>query len=197
MDFFKKNPQGGYFHNFTTIAFYQTGYNLFTLRQSAARHWRIGQSEDCRVYYLHYAGTMQARAMELIARKMYAASQLDGDLSVEGLVSMSDEQSSAMALARSISENLADTDISRNWSKIGAAQVKAKTIPFKSVVETGRKAIAEIPLDDLDLLSMPAAMIAQSLIENSNGLTRGQAAKMFDDFFGMDVDDMAELLAAY
>jgi SNF2 family DNA or RNA helicase len=35
------------------------------MQQAARRAWRIGQSKDCRVYYLPYAGTMQQRAMAL------------------------------------------------------------------------------------------------------------------------------------
>src|SRR5262249_35917453 len=66
VDFFGK---GQATHNFSSIVFYQTGYNLFTLRQASRRAWRIGQSKDCRVYYLHYAETMQHRAMQLMARK--------------------------------------------------------------------------------------------------------------------------------
>ena len=96
--------QGSCDHNFNAIVKYQTGYNLFTMRQASRRAWRIGQSKDCRVYYLHYAETMQHRAMQLMARKMAAAMALDGELSAEGLTAMADDESAAMALARSISK---------------------------------------------------------------------------------------------
>ena len=64
LDFFGKKPGS---HNFNAIAFYETGYNPFTMQQAARRAWRIGQSKDCRVYYLHYRDTMQQRAMALAA----------------------------------------------------------------------------------------------------------------------------------
>jgi hypothetical protein len=48
LDLFSKK-QGG--HNYPTIVFYETGHNLFTMRQAARRAWRIGQPCDCRVYY--------------------------------------------------------------------------------------------------------------------------------------------------
>lgn len=43
------------------------------------RSWRLGQSKPVRVIFLAYAGTMQALAMNLIARKMRAAELVDGD----------------------------------------------------------------------------------------------------------------------
>jgi hypothetical protein len=114
VDFFGKKPGS---HNFNAIAFYQTGYNPFTMMQAARRAWRIGQSKDCRVYYLHYAGTMQQRAMALMARKAAAMMALDGKLDAEGLAAMADDSSAAMALARSISNAIDADDIQRNWCK--------------------------------------------------------------------------------
>jgi hypothetical protein len=56
LDLFDKSGR----HNFPTLCFYETGYNLFTLRQAARRSWRIGQRQPCRFVYFHYEGTMQA-----------------------------------------------------------------------------------------------------------------------------------------
>ena len=70
LDLFSK-VQGG--HNYNAIVFYQTGYNLFEMRQAARRAWRIGQPRDCYVYYLYYKDTMQHRAMSLMSKKMAAA----------------------------------------------------------------------------------------------------------------------------
>jgi len=81
------------------------------MRQASRRAWRLGQSKDCRVYYLHDAQTMQHRAMQLMARKMAAAMALDGELNVEGLTAMADDESAAMALARSISNAIDTADI--------------------------------------------------------------------------------------
>ncbi len=53
LDFFGKEPRRP--TTSTAIVFYETGYNPFTMQQAARRAWRIGQSKDCRVYYLHYA----------------------------------------------------------------------------------------------------------------------------------------------
>ena len=66
LDLFDKEGR----HNFPTICFYETGYNLFTLRQASRRSWRIGQKEKCRIVYFHYQNTMQERAMVLVGKKL-------------------------------------------------------------------------------------------------------------------------------
>jgi SNF2 family DNA or RNA helicase len=79
LDLFDKGRR----HNFPTICFYETGYNLFTLRQASRRSWRIGQSKDCRVVYLYYEGTMQDRAIALMGKKLTAAETLEGKFSTD------------------------------------------------------------------------------------------------------------------
>lgn len=88
-------------YNFSTLVFYQTGYQLDTLRQAAARSNRIGQWLDCEVHYLFYADTMQESCVSLMAKKASAAQAIDGKLTTSGLAASSDEDSSAaMALAK-------------------------------------------------------------------------------------------------
>ena len=105
-------------HNFPSLIFYETGYDLFTLRQASRRSWRIGQRHPCRVYYLYYQQTMQARAMALMAQKLEASLALEGQFSVEGLAAMSAESGSmTMELAKSLVENLDFGDAERSWEK--------------------------------------------------------------------------------
>jgi hypothetical protein len=103
LDLFDKG--GSY--NFPTLIFYQTGYNLFTMRQANRRAWRIGQRKDCTVIYLYYGGTLQVRAMSLMGKKMEAAQALEGKFSADGLASMAGEEGSAeMALAKSLGDRI-------------------------------------------------------------------------------------------
>ena len=103
-------------HNFPSLIFYETGYDLFTLRQASRRSWRIGQKHPCRVYYLYYRETMQARAMALMAQKLEASLALEGQFSAEGLAAMSaDSGSLTMELAKSLVENLDFGDADRVW----------------------------------------------------------------------------------
>ena len=69
---------------FPTVVFYQTGYNIFSLRQAARRSWRIGQEKPVKVFFFCYEGTMQDLALSLIAKKLEVALMVEGDLP-EGL----------------------------------------------------------------------------------------------------------------
>jgi hypothetical protein len=80
---------------FPTVVFYQVSYNLFTLRQAARRSWRIGQTKPVRVIYLAYQHTMQAIALDLIARKLAAALVVEGELP-DGLAELGHIQASLL-----------------------------------------------------------------------------------------------------
>lgn len=107
-------------HNFPSLIFYETGYDLFTLRQASRRSWRIGQKHPCRVYYLYYRETMQARAMALMAQKLEASLALEGQFSAEGLAAMSaDSGSLTMELAKSLVDSIDFGDADRVWEHSG------------------------------------------------------------------------------
>lgn len=103
-------------HNFNVLVFYQTGYSVFDLRQASRRAWRLSQPKTCFVYYLSYRGTMQQRAMQLMARKTAAALALDGVFSSEGLAGMAGGDG-AMAMVRELSGAMDDADMQRSWGK--------------------------------------------------------------------------------
>ncbi len=116
--------QDTYRSNYNVLVFYETGYNLFDLRQAARRAWRLGRERDCLVYYLYYRNTMQHRAMELMSRKLEAALQLEGSFSEDGLAALSSDSSVQMALCKSISEKIDAEEIKRKWAKIKAGRRK-------------------------------------------------------------------------
>jgi hypothetical protein len=130
LDLFDKSGR----HNFPTICFYETGYNLFTLRQASRRSWRIGQKEPCRIVYLHHQETMQERAMALMGKKLTAAQALEGTFSSEGLVALAGEDANMeLALARSLVERMDEGDARRSWSKV-VSSVPRVVVPPKVVV---------------------------------------------------------------
>ena len=89
--------------NFVTIIFYETTYNVFTLKQASRRSWRIGQKENIKVIFMAYADTPQHKALELIGAKIGAANSLEGKFSSgDDLADLSDDDNIQMALARSI-----------------------------------------------------------------------------------------------
>jgi hypothetical protein len=76
---------------------------LNTLRQSSARHWRIGQWEDCRTHFIFYAGTAQEVAVKHMSAKLKAALYLEGDVFGSGFASEVDDSES---LEQAIMRNL-------------------------------------------------------------------------------------------
>ncbi|PEB54545.1 hypothetical protein COO03_04695 [Bacillus sp. AFS098217] len=71
-----------------TLVFYQFSFSLFTLNQAARRHWRIGQTHQCRTFYLAYRNTFQQQIAGLIAEKNKAAEAMNGDATSDGLNAM-------------------------------------------------------------------------------------------------------------
>ncbi|OLU25525.1 DEAD/DEAH box helicase [Pseudomonas sp. PA15(2017)] len=89
--------------DFPTIAFLQTGYNVYTLQQAARRSWRIGQKHPVRVVFLGYAGSSQITCLQLMAKKIAVAQSTSGDVPESGLDSLNqDGDSVEMALARQL-----------------------------------------------------------------------------------------------
>ncbi len=194
LDFFGKGEDR---HNFNSIVFHQTGYNPFTMQQAARRAWRIGQTKDCRVAYLHYQGTMQQRAMALMARKAAAMMALDGRLSVEGLAGMADDESAAMALARSISNAIDTADIQRNWAKVSSTRKPASS----SLLSFGQALLKDEPIDGLDLLSIEPHLIAQTILDTQDEageitISRDVLARMLEDFECIDDEELDVLCTA-
>ena len=160
LDLFSKR-QGG--HNYSTLVFYETGYNLFTMRQAARRAWRIGQPLDCRVYYLYYKETMQHKAMTLMSKKMAAAQALEGEFSEDGLAAMAGEDNLQMALAKNLSERIDDEDMQRSWGKVKSGPKKVKR-PGSGVADLA----ADQKPSPLDKLPIELQIVASTMLDNAS-----------------------------
>lgn len=95
--------------SFTTIVFYQLGYNLFTLRQASRRSWRLSQEKDIEVYFMYYKNTIQEQAISLMATKLQASMAIEGKFSEEGLRAMSNNEDLLTQIANSVVEGIKDT----------------------------------------------------------------------------------------
>lgn len=72
-----------------TLIYYQFSWSLFTINQSAKRAWRIGQHQECRLFYLAYKDSFQEQMAELIAKKNRATAAINGESASEaGLSAM-------------------------------------------------------------------------------------------------------------
>ena len=95
--------------DFTTIVYYQMGYNLYTMRQASRRSWRINQNHDVQVYFLYYRNTAQEQALSLMATKLQAAMAIEGKFSEEGLNAMSNNEDILTQIASSVTEGIKNT----------------------------------------------------------------------------------------
>lgn len=94
---------------FTTIVFYQLGYDIFTMRQASRRSWRLSQTKDVTVYFLYYENTIQEKALSLMATKLQASMAIEGKFSEEGLRAMSNNEDLLSKIANSVVEGIRET----------------------------------------------------------------------------------------
>lgn len=88
---------------FPTIAFMNTGYNVFTLQQAARRSWRIGQKQSVEVHFFGYAGSTQMDCLRLMGQKVAVSQSTSGDMPESGLdVLNQDEDALEMVLAKQL-----------------------------------------------------------------------------------------------
>jgi hypothetical protein len=70
---------------FPTIAFMQSGYNVYTVQQAARRSWRIGQRQPVEVHYFGYEGTAQMDCLRLMGKKIAVSQSTSGEMPESGL----------------------------------------------------------------------------------------------------------------
>ncbi len=92
---------------FPTVVYCQSGYSVYTLRQSSRRSWRIGQDKPVKIYYFVYSGTMQEQALKLLALKIKASLIIEGELGEDGLATYNvGDDNLFYELARNIANNV-------------------------------------------------------------------------------------------
>lgn len=124
--------------DFQTIIWFQTGYDLFALRQASRRTWRLGQTKPVKVYFLAYRGTLQEKALQLMGSKLEAALALEGRFGMDGLRQLANEGDIIMALAKALVQGLDNHDSAEAiWRRMAA---KA---PFSSAACTSEPASAQ------------------------------------------------------
>jgi hypothetical protein len=104
--------------DYPTFIYAQTGYNIFTLRQSSRRSWRIGQKQPVKVFFLPYKGTLQEESLRLIAKKLEISLMLEGELVEGGLSAINDSGNSLLQdLAKSLQQGIRG-NAEEAWSKL-------------------------------------------------------------------------------
>jgi hypothetical protein len=118
-----------------------------------------------------------------MARKMGGMKAVDGRLSVEGLAGKADDESAAMALARSISDAIDSADIQRNWVKVASNRRPASS----PLVSFGQALLEDERIAGLDILAIEPHLIAQTNLE-----TQGEASD-----FARSREVLARILEAF
>ena len=89
--------------DFPTIVWFETDYSVYTMRQASRRSWRIGQTQPVQVVFMAYRNTLQADALQLVAKKLQSSLAVEGELPDDGLAAYGDDGDDLMlALARKI-----------------------------------------------------------------------------------------------
>ncbi len=73
------------------------------MRQALRRSWRVGQKQPVQVVFMAYRNTLQADALQLVAKKLQSSLAVEGELPEDGLPAYGDDGDDLMlALARKI-----------------------------------------------------------------------------------------------
>jgi len=120
---------------FPSLAFFQTGYNTFTLMQASRRSWRIGQEEIVKVRYFHYQHVLQEAALRLMGAKVRASQALQGKFSAEGLVALTQGEDMMTALAKALVNGIEGVESAEKYwrSERQAGRLTAAPEPLPSV----------------------------------------------------------------
>lgn len=91
--------------DFPTVIWMGTEYSVYTILQASRRPYRIGQDRPVRVYFFYYEGTLQEKAIDLIARKCASSMRVNGDVISDSDLASSDANTIEDALGRMILDN--------------------------------------------------------------------------------------------
>ena len=147
-------------NDFTTLYYYNVSYNLFTLRQSSRRSWRINQcAPRVEVYFSYYDGTMQHRAIRLMASKLSVAQIIEGsNFTDEGLASMSHVSDLTSALARELTSGIKNEveDLSEIFRKMAILKPDMPEVEPDTGIIGEAVDVAITPVLDFDIVSAPS-----------------------------------------
>ncbi len=166
-----------------TIIFHESGYSLHTLRQASRRSWRIGQRQPVRVKFLCYEGTMQAKCLRLMGKKLLVALAMEGKFAGEGLQTLDEDDDMLTSMAKELVEkNGIGEGADLVWKRLNAEHQRL----FPARTETGSSVPAldpavpvehhakSHPLIDAALNADPVLVFGQALQPTRGGRRRPQ-----------------------
>ena len=147
-----------------SLIFYESGYSLHTLRQASRRSWRIGQWQPVRVYYLHYAETVQTSCLRLMGKKLLVSLAMEGKFSAEGLQALDDGNDMLTAMARElVTERGIGEPAAVIWRQIQAEQnrVFPAVLPAPEPIENPPSDLPKTlaPVAEVQVLPLPGLLV--------------------------------------
>lgn len=138
-----------------TLIYYQFSWSLYTINQSARRAWRIGQTRECRLYYLAYNDCYQSYIAEVIARKNKATAAINGEVSADGLSAMLGDEGDLQAmLIESVKQgNITMKGSAEEWiaqASDRARELLANIGKPRPVESTQPQKFATIPIENVE-----------------------------------------------
>jgi len=134
--------------SFPSIIYYETGYNVMTLRQAAKRSWRLGQTKEVFVFFMVYERSLQESAIRLIGAKIEASLAIEGHFSDDALRKMGSGVggSMEMELAKALVEGLENVDSADEiWKRMGYKPL--------AISETSSEELTVEPVSDIACLA--------------------------------------------
>lgn len=92
--------------DFSTIVYYQMGYQVYTNRQADRRTWRIGQKNECKIIYIYYKDSIQQDIASLMATKIVASQAIEGNMDAAGLDAITNVRTAEEELSKMFYEGL-------------------------------------------------------------------------------------------
>jgi hypothetical protein len=121
---------------YSTVVFLEIEYSLYTLWQAVRRVWRLGQLRPVKAVFAVYQGTMEARALELMGKKMKAAQLLYGD-EVGGAIVPDEDGDFLTQLARDVLDGVSMQDLTTLFAedaKISHGTLGSMTQPSEDMI---------------------------------------------------------------
>ncbi|RLF98682.1 MAG: ATP-dependent helicase [Candidatus Wolframiiraptor sp.] len=161
---------------FPTVVFFQTGYNIFTLRQASRRSWRIGQDQPVRVCYLAYRETMQETALKLIATKLETALAIEGDLSDKGLTAIAEGANSMIyEMARSFIDKTEEKTLEEAWANYKKRELVAGSVlEDESPITEEKTTVTTFKKGDREVVSEVRRVIRGRIYRSGKALVDGK-----------------------
>lgn len=157
-----------------TIIFHESGYSLHTLRQASRRSWRIGQKQKVRVKFLCYQGTMQAKCLRLMGKKLLVALAMEGKFAGEGLQTLDEDDDMLTSMAKELVEkNGIGESADAVWKQLNGEHQRL----FPTRTETDDTAEASTASTDDVELEGPSCSLIDSALNSQSVLVFGQRAE--------------------